>query len=271
MHHVFHSQPWIFVPEPARVRALYEAHGRLQRVPRGATLKREGEPARLFYLQRGLCGYLINEDRPRSQILGLILPGRSMGDVTCLTGRRVNVHTVALRESEVLTLRPQILQEAMRADCEMALTVARATAIKLECAMEGMMINNAAEPHERLAVLMRTLLNAFPAGVQPGFNPLPLGLSTEELAAVTHTTRVTVSRVLSRWQAQALVRKAGRSILVSDRLFDGLVAPTPADWADDAAPWGGGSACDDAASASASAGALPLSDRATAPAGCAPR
>lgn len=255
MHHVFHSQPWIFVPEPARVRALYEAHGRPQRVPRGGTLKREGEPARLFFLLRGLCGYLINEDRPRSQILGLILPGRSMGDVTCLTGRRVNVHTVALRESEVLTLRPQILQEAMRADCDMALTVARATAIKLECAMEGMMINNAAEPHERLAVLMRTLLNAFPAGVQPGFNPLPLGLSTEELAAVTHTTRVTVSRVLSRWQAQALVRKAGRSILVSDRLFDGLVAPTPADWADDAAPWDGGSARKVATSSLAAAGA----------------
>lgn len=239
MHHVFHSQPWVFVPEHPRVRALYEAHGRPQRVPRGGTLKREGEPARLFFLQRGLCGYMINEDRPRSQIIGLILPGRAMGDITCLTGRRVNVHTIAMRDSEVLSLRPQVLQEAMHASCEMALTVARSTAIKLECAMEGMMINNAAEPHERLAMLMRTLLNAFPAGVQPGFNPLPLPLSTEEMAAVIHATRVTVSRVLSRWQSQSLVRKDGRSILVSDRLFDGLVAPTPADWADDAAPWDG--------------------------------
>lgn len=227
MHHVFSSQPWIPSPEHPRVRALYESLGSEQRIRRGGSLKREGEPNRLFFLRQGLCAYVINEDSARSQIVGLILPGCSMGDITCITGQRVNVHTRALRDAEVLTLRPQILQDAIRADGEMALIIARDTVFKLESMMEGMAINLSEAPASRLRLLLHALL-AVHGGVQPGFNPLPLGLSTEELAALIHATRVTVSRVLSRWQELDLLHKRGRQIAVHARLFEQRTGPPAA-------------------------------------------
>ncbi len=226
MRQIFHAYPWVHPEEHPRIQAIYREHGRPLRVRHGEVIKHGGESNRLFFLTKGLCAYYVATETARPTVLSLIIPGRVMGDITCVSGERVNVVTRALKDSELLTVPPTTLLQAMSLDPRMAVLAARSLIAKEESHLEGMVANFTLEPAARLKALLKVLILSYRAAVTPGWNVVPLLLSNKHYGSIVNLTRVSVSRLFSRWIDEGLVRKHTRQIEVQDRLFDDLY-----DWA----------------------------------------
>ncbi len=226
MRQVFQQRPWIYPEELDEVKKLYYKYGRLSSYKKGTILKSGGESQRLFHLVDGLCAYFINyaEGRPRS--FALILPGRSMADLTSITGMKVNVTTITLRTSKVLTVPPYILLNAIKENSSLAVDVCRLAIAKQECSLEATITNFTYEPNMRLKVFMKALISEYQNSVFE-WNELPIIFTHEELGMMIDTTRVTVSRLLSNWEKEGLVRRNGKRIIVHKSLLNDIY-----DWID---------------------------------------
>jgi len=226
MRQVFNQFPWIAPKEFEIVRKLYYKYGRLHRIMKNSIIKCGGECNKLFFLKKGLCMYVVNYERETPRVLSLIPPDRAMGDMTCLSGEIVNVTTLAKRDSEVLVIPPDVLDKAMREDYELVKAVMKTTISKQECYLEGMIANFTLNNEDRLKVLIKSMFEA--EGIEPDeWSPLPIKLNNSELGMVTNASRVTVSRIMSRWAEAGLVRKEKNETLISLKLFDGVY-----DWHD---------------------------------------
>ena len=123
MRQIFRTLPWIHPSEPEVLQTLYRKYGRKIHVKKGETLKSGGEAPVLFFLEKGLAAYWVNRTTPgHTAILSLIIPGRTMGDITCFSGERVNVTSRTLQDSDVwIVKRSDLLAEYLR-DPQLLLT-----------------------------------------------------------------------------------------------------------------------------------------------------
>ncbi len=227
MRQVFHTFPWIHPDESPEIKGIYARYGHSHLIRKGEIVKSAYDTNRLFYLKKGLCAYYINFNVGKPRVLSLIVPGRVMGDITCITGERVNVTTRAMRDSELLVIPPQVLLQEMRVDVSHALLVTRSIIGKQESHLEGMIANFTLQPDERLRVFIKVLLLTYRRQVDEGWNEIPLTLSQEEYGEITHVTRVTVSRIFSRWRKNGWMSQQGRHLQVHSDLFSQLY-----DWVD---------------------------------------
>ena len=221
MRQIFQSLPWIHAAEPDFLVKLYEQLGVVRHVKKGEVLKSGGQSPRLFYLKKGLCAYLIAEQaKGRPSVLSLIVPGRTMGDLTCLTEDKVNVFSVAWQKSEILEVdvaqlyaRIESIPGLMR---QLALHLVR----KQESHLEGMVANFTLSADKRLKVFLRVLIEAYGLELKARDNVVPLLLTNEQIGLITNLTRVSVSRIFSQWQEAGLLHKNGKTLLVEKALFD---------------------------------------------------
>lgn len=227
MRQVFNQYPWIPPEELEVVRKIYFKYGRLHRITKNSILKCGGECNKLFYLKKGLCMYFVNYDQEKPRALSIIPPGRAMGDLTCLTGEIVNVTTVIKRDSEVLVIPPDILKKEMENDFELTQAVIKTAIAKQECHLEGMIANFTLDYENRLIALFKAIIYSYGEEKQE-FTKVPLRLNNSELGMVISSTRVTVSRILSKWMEQDLMRKEGKYLYISSSLLDSSY-----DWRDD--------------------------------------
>lgn len=226
MRQVFHQLPWIYPEELERVKELYYKHGRTAVYKKGTVIKKGGESRKLFHLVEGLCAYFINYAEGKPRVFALLLPGRSMMDLTCITGHRVNVTTITLRDSKVLIIPPNTLVDAMAGDAKLAIDVCRQAVLKQECSLEATFANFTYEPKMRLQVFMKALIYTLQNEVYE-WNRMPIVFTNEELGMMIDTTRVTVNRLLSKWQKEGVIKKNGRQIFVHRSLLDDIY-----DWLD---------------------------------------
>ena len=218
MRQVFNALPWIPPREYEAIEKIYYKHGRIHRFTKNSILKCGGECNKLFFLKKGLCCYLVNYNREKPRMMALLPPGRAMGDLTCMTGDIVNVTTYALRDSDVLTLPPDILEKYMQKDFSLAKAVLKTAVAKQECHLEGMIANFTLTPEERLKLFFKVMLAA--AGKEEAeWNVMPLKLKIEEYGLIINATRVTVSRMISRWKEAGLIKKESGSIVVNKVLI----------------------------------------------------
>lgn len=110
MRQIFRTLPWIHPSEPEVLQTLYRKYGRKIHVKKGETLKSGGEAPVLFFLEKGLAAYWVNRTTPgHTAILSLIIPGRTMGNITCFfrrTRQRDVAHAAGFRRVDRQTQRP---------------------------------------------------------------------------------------------------------------------------------------------------------------------
>jgi len=227
MRQVFNQYPWIPPEEFDIIQKIYYKHGRLNRISKNSILKSGGECNKLFFLKKGLCMYIVNYEKDNPKVLSVIPPGRALGDLSCLSGEKVNVTTLVKRDSEVLTIPPDILQKYMKEDFAVTNAVIKTSMAKQECHLEGMIANFTLNNENRLKVLFKALLAAYNIEIAD-WNPAPLKLNNSELGMITSATRVTVSRILNKWTTSGLIKRDGKNIILSKELFNGVY-----DWHDE--------------------------------------
>lgn len=227
MRQVFNTPPYILPMEDERVISLCHQFGTLRFVKKGNILKDGGEQNRLFLLKSGLCLYMVNYMLEKPRVLGLLLPNRTMGDITCISGEIVNVTTVAIRDSEVLVVPPETLLDAMKRDFDLSKSITKKIIQKQECHIEGMLANFTLERAERLKVFYKVLLLEYNAFSNESWLKLPIKLSNEELGKIIHATRVTVNRIHLKWTEENVYKKENGNRYLAHSLFTNIY-----DWTD---------------------------------------
>lgn len=184
---------------------------------RGQALARQGEPAEaLFLIETGALKLVQVTADGHELIVRFVGPGEPFGGVVALDGASYPVTALAVEPMRVrawtrdplgrlLTQFPQVRVNLMR---EMTAHMTDALTRVREMATERV--------GQRLAHTLLRLMR------QAG-RPTPDGiliqhpLTRQEFAELTGTTLYTVSRLLSRWQADGILSAAGRRLIVRSR------------------------------------------------------
>lgn len=222
MLHAFNVLPWLPPQEFEDIKNLYYQHGTLMRIPKNTVLKASGDENRLFYLKKGLCTCSVNGYPDKVLTLALLLPGRAIGDLTCVSGETVNMTITARRDSEVLTLPAGTITGYMEKDPHIGILMARTVLAKRNSHLEGMLNNCFLPQDSRLRVFFKALIKSDQADFEDPWYKITIKLNNEEIAHVINATRVSVSRILGEWIDAGMYKKAGSVRYIHKNTFDSV-------------------------------------------------
>ena len=219
MRHAFNVLPWLPPQEYEEIRSIYYQHGTLVRIPKNTVLKSSGDENRLFYLKKGLCTCSVNGYPDKILTLALLLPGRAIGDLTCVSGETVNMTITARRDSEVLALPAGTLTDYMEKDAHIGVLMARTVLSKRNSHLEGMLNNCFLSQDQRLRVFFKALIASEQSDYNSPWYKVTIKLNNEEIARVINATRVSVSRLIGEWIDNGLYRKDGNIRYIHEDIF----------------------------------------------------
>lgn len=220
MPHVFLQSPWIHPEEPEPLKRIFRTLGRRLEVPAGALLPYETTEPLVGLLESGLGAFSFTDRQGRGHTFALILPGRVFGDLDVISGRRPNLHGMAIRRSTILILERSRWQAALEMSTELMRVHVRQAIIKQECHMEGMIANYTLDLAERMKALLRSVIESWYPLRTDGWNPLPIALNVTEISRIVSANRSSASVILSRWTDEGLVRRDGRRLILHGSLFE---------------------------------------------------
>ncbi len=227
MRQVFNGLPWVPPTEHQLIRDLFDKYGRSQKITKHSILKSGGDGSKLFYVVKGLCLYYVNYTQGKTSVMAILPPGRSICNLSCLSGKRVNVTTYAQKGTEVLSISPELYRRHIRSNQEIAEIVLKESIFKHESILEGMIANATLSHEDRLRTFYKAVL--FSSGMlkPEGWVKLPIKLTSEELGMIINASRVTISRIQNKWIKAGLCSKEGSRLQLDQRLFHGIY-----DWRD---------------------------------------
>lgn len=198
-------------------RQVWMSAARPRTVERNAVASRQGEPAEWFYLvESGFLKLIQLTADGRELIVRLVGPGEPFGGVVALEKATYPITAIALERTRLAgwhvdTLRPlleqfpQVRSNIMR---EMARHMAEALTRVRELSTERV--------GQRLAHTLLRLMKQCGRPAPGGGVLLVHSLTRQELADLTGTTLFTVSRTLSQWIDDGVLRSAGRRVVIVD-------------------------------------------------------
>jgi CRP/FNR family cyclic AMP-dependent transcriptional regulator len=211
------SQPLFEGLTPASLTALATT-GRFKKLPKGAFLFFQNEPANAVYVvRRGAIAIQLEDPDGRELIINEMSPGDCLGELSILTGRPRSTSAEAILDSEVLRIPRDVFLLVLNQEPPFAVRLLEITAWRLQDSSrreEALAFHDA---EQRLAGLLLTL---DAAASEKGY----LSLSHEELAQRTGLTRQTVSTILGRWRRRGwLLTGRGHIVLLDRRELNLLV------------------------------------------------
>ena len=231
--HIFCTNPWIMPAEPPVIRKIFEDHGNIVRYEKGSAISHGGKAGSVFLLKKGLVtfGYLDAQEVYR--VLSLITPGRTVGDLDSLDQRPCGIIAECLKPSELYVLTHEEWLKNIRSNVEVMEAYALSANRKHQCSMEGMIANYTQPLEMRLRFLLLALIEShYPLKVD-GWNPSPVPLSITDISHLVASSRPWVSRTMSHWMKEGLMKKDGRIRSYHGSLLSSLLDPTEKSVSDD--------------------------------------
>ena len=84
MSQVFSQKPWVMPEEPPRIKKIFEQHGKVLQYKKGAIFSHGSDNSSVYLVIKGLVTFGYFDSLDHYQVLSLILPGRSIGDLDSL-------------------------------------------------------------------------------------------------------------------------------------------------------------------------------------------
>src|SRR6201996_1159085 len=195
----------------------FEGRVRLRRFSEGEQLYRQDEINSLFYfIKSGLVQVSIFRRDGTEVVLENMGPNALCGEGAAFDGLPRFSSAVAVEPTEALEFDVAPLEALMREDPEFALALLRLTSLKqriLALRLEHLVSN---DPEERILELLSRLSEMFAVDHKMGRKILT-HLTHEQIASMTGTSRVTVTRTLGRLRDKGkLSVEDGYTILASD-------------------------------------------------------
>lgn len=222
MSQVFSQKPWVMPEEPPRIKKIFEQHGKVLQYKKGAIFSHGSDNSSVYLVIKGLVTFGYFDSLDHYQVLSLILPGRSIGDLDSLDSQPCNVLAECLRPTTVLAVPHGTWISELHASVANMEAYANSANLKHQCAMEGMIANYTQPLEHRLRLLLFSLISSYYNIRKDSWNPCPITITITDIAKVVACNRCWVSRTISRWSRENLIKKDGRLLLISSSLFTGL-------------------------------------------------
>jgi CRP/FNR family transcriptional regulator, dissimilatory nitrate respiration regulator len=191
-----------------------ERRARTVRLGRGEALFLEGDRADGIYVVRtGRVKVYTSSPAGREQILHLLGPGDSIGDVAMFSGETFPATAEALARSDVVFIPKQAILDMVSREPEVAMLFLTGLSRRLREFARLIQDLSLREVSERLASYLLYQSRDVPAGMATMVLPMPKG----ELAALLGTVPETLSRAFQRLSASGLLSVRGRTVHIKDR------------------------------------------------------
>jgi NTE family protein/lysophospholipid hydrolase len=136
--------------DPAQVRQV-QPPPHIIRLRSGDTLIEQGRPSDAMYvLAVGRLRAIVRDDRGDSRVLGDIVPGESVGEMSLLTGEPTSATVRAMHDSEVISFSRESFLHLAERSPEVLMTVARTVISRLR---RGIARQRNATAYQRIAIL----------------------------------------------------------------------------------------------------------------------
>jgi CRP-like cAMP-binding protein len=194
-------------------RAWLEASS-LRLLKRRQALARQGETAHCFYLvESGLLKLIQVTVDGAELIVRFVGPGEPFGGVVALDGMSYPVTALAIEPTRLRAWPRETLGPLLQRYPHVRTNIMREMTAHMTDALTRVRELATERVGQRLAHtllrLMRQSGRPTPDGVL-----IPHSLTRQELSELTGTTLYTVSRLLSKWQADGVLQSAGRRLII---------------------------------------------------------
>jgi CRP/FNR family transcriptional regulator len=199
-----------------------------RKVGRGETLFRSGDPFdALFAVWTGFFKTLLITQQGREQVTGFQMAGELIG-LTGIDSGRHEVDAVALEDSQVCVIPYSELESLAREVPALQIQFHKIMSREIAANHDAMLRLGSMHAEERVAAFLLNLMHRLHAR---GFSAssMLLRMSREEIGSFLGLQLETVSRTLSKFQANGLLGVRQRQIEVADaaglqKLLDGVAA-----------------------------------------------
>lgn len=176
----------------------------------------EGEPCSgLFVVQSGNIRIFKSSVNGREQVLGVEGPGSSVAELPVFDGGNYPASVAAVTDSTLLFVSKQDFQALCLAHPQVSLKVLRVVGARLRRLVGIIEELSFTTVRHRLASYLLRLAQKEGKTTAAGTQVL-LPVSNQELASFIGTVRELVSRNLSRFQSEGLIRLEGRAVIILD-------------------------------------------------------
>jgi CRP/FNR family transcriptional regulator, cyclic AMP receptor protein len=176
----------------------------------------EGEPcAGLYVIERGHIRIFKSSPAGREQVLSIDGPGSSIAELPVFDGGAYPASAAALEDATLLLIRKQDFQELCLAHPQVALKVLRVVGGRLRRLVGIIEELSFTTVRHRLASLLVRLAQREGTPTSEGIQ-ITLPANNQELASQIGTVRELVSRNLSRFQTEGILKIDGRTVTVRD-------------------------------------------------------
>ena len=182
--------------------ARLAAGGRYRRLASGEALWFAGERAKSFaVIEAGVVEIRQLTPAGEGVVVGLFAAGEAIGLAAALDGGTFPADAIALGGVvDVVSIRADVLQEALGGSVAVALAVNRALLRHTAALRAKIDIVSAGAVPRRLAALMYYLIERFGKPAAGGAVSVEVNLTREEISQLVSARVETVIRILSRWQ-----------------------------------------------------------------------
>lgn len=182
----------------------------------GETVFSEGQPCTgLYVVETGHVRIFKSSAGGREQVLSIDGPGSSVAELPVFDGGNYPASVAALDDATLLFVSKHDFQALCLAHPEVALKVLRVVGARLRRLVGIIEELSFTTVRHRLAAFLLRLAGTAGKRTAEGLE-ITLPVSNQELASQIGTVRELVSRNLSRFQAEGLLKVEGRSVVITD-------------------------------------------------------
>jgi len=199
---------------PIKAREFLEANSISMEYPHGAVMFREGDRCNaIFLLCAGRAKVSATSREGRTLIVRLAGAGSALGMSAALSEEPYETTVETLEPCHVRVLRTEALRTLMDEFPQVAVAMARSLAEEYKAAFEeARRIALPTNPAGRLACLLLDWL-ASEKTARKG-ETITMNLTHDELASMTATTRETITRTLSKFKKDGVIKTHGVALTV---------------------------------------------------------
>lgn len=182
----------------------------------GEAVFSEGQPCTgLYVVEAGHVRIFKSSAGGREQVLSIDGPGSSVAELPVFDGGNYPASVAAIDNATLLFVSKQDFQALCLAHPEVALKVLRVVGARLRRLVGIIEELSFTTVRHRLAAFLLRLARTAGKRTQEGLE-ITLPVNNQELASQIGTVRELVSRNLSRFQAEGLLKVEGRSVVITD-------------------------------------------------------
>lgn len=209
------DSPWV-KPEINEWESLFHL-GRKAIYKRGAVLFIQGEPATCFYLlRRGRVKVSIYTEEGSEKILAILDDNSLIGESSALLGQPHNGTAVVLAESEIYSFPADEVLRLMQTSPELSVKLIKSLVTKIR--LLTLQVENLSflDAPTRITRMLAKVASLYGKAAGPD-GEVKVRITHQELAHISGSSRVTVTKVLNDLRKQGILDKDKWQIIVKDK------------------------------------------------------